>query len=113
MNDLMIVRKGRSPHAKRKMPVAADPSFWLSSLAFSMWGYKVDAVDKAGLRDREKVEKMGTGVPLRKSPGPIVLCLSASQTGPQHASSPSGFLDTVPGEGGGPPDPCNWSHPFP
>lgn len=39
---------------------------------------------------------MGTSVPLRKSPDPIVLCLSASQTGPSVLTVPQGFLDTVP-----------------
>lgn len=50
----------------------------------------MDAVDAAGLRDREEVEKWG--VPMRTSPGPIVFCLSASQTGPYLPAVPLGSL---------------------
>lgn len=94
------------------MPVAAARSFRLPSLAFSMWGSKVGAIDAAVLRDDEEVGKIGTGVPLRTSPGPIVLCLSASQTSPNVPAVPHGFL-TLSQEEGGPLDPCNWPHPLP
>lgn len=73
MNDLMTVRDGRSSRAKGKCLVAALPSFRLSSLAFSMWGYLVDAVEAAGFRDREEVEKMGMSRASEDKPWPHCL----------------------------------------
>lgn len=109
MDERSDDRDGRSPRAKRKCLVAADPSFWTSSLAhFSMWGYQVDAVVAAGLRDREEVEKLGRAS--EDKPWPHCPLPVSFTDRPLLASSSTGFLDTVPG-GGGPSDPCNWQHP--
>ena len=88
MGDVMTAREGWSPPANRKCLAASDPSFWLSPLAtwrrVTTWG----ALGAAGIRDREEVEKMGAGVPLRTSPGTIVLCLSVPPTGPNVSAVP-------------------------